>query len=204
MRRSRVALGAAVAALGFALGGCLGGAPRDRFYRLEVPEPALRFEAPVLPGTIEVDPPRADVLVRGRPILHTEGPGSVEVVPHRYHLWVDSPTLAIQRALVADLDARGIAERVVGPEMRIAEDWLVFGRLARLEHHPLTIGRGVVVELELGLTATDRGRLVFFATYREEGTASDDVEASAKAMGQALGRIFERFAADLAEVAATL
>lgn len=205
-RTPRIAdlLPALVLVASLSLAGCFAGAPRDRFYRLAAPVPSAQFDAPVLAGTIEIDSLRADPLVQGRPILRSAGKGSVELVPHRYQLWVDSPPLSIQQALASDLRARGIAEHVATPEMRADEDWVVVGRIARLEMETEGTAHGVRVELDLGLAKADGGELLFSATYREEGTVDGNAGAAARAMGDALGRIFDRFAADLARLAANL
>jgi ABC-type uncharacterized transport system auxiliary subunit len=201
--RSLRALVLVVLALwGMVLGGCLGGAPRDHFYRLEVPPAESRFEVPPLQGTVEVEPLRADPLVGGRRILRGPTPGSVELVPHRYHLWVDSPTLSIQRALVTDLRTRGLAERVVTQEMLAEEDWRVVGRVVVLEHDGGAGAGSVLVELDLALTNSEGDQRGFSATYREEESFVGHVDAAAQAMGEAVGRIFERFAADAAAHAA--
>jgi ABC-type uncharacterized transport system auxiliary subunit len=180
---------------------CAGGpAPRDHFYRLTVPEPPTtsRHAVPLFAGALEVERLRADPLVRGRAMLSSDGPESVEVAPYRFHFWVESPVVAIQRALVADLRARGIAEQVVPPEIRVAESWMVTGRLVRLEGIRQLEDNRVLVEVELGLVESRTGNLYWHATYGAERPADGPgAEGFARAIGFALAEVFESFAADL-------
>lgn len=180
------------------LAGCIAGpAPRDRFFRLDVPPPASRLASPVLAGTLEVERPQSNALARERAILSVAAGDAVEVVPHGYDLWVDSPTLLVQRSLAAYLEAAGLASRVVTPESGASEDWTVSGHLDRLEH--VTGGKPrVLVELELWL-APAQGEPLLRRTYRvDEEVADDSVETAVRGFGAALGEIYGRFAADAA------
>ncbi len=177
---------------------CLGETPRDQFYRLQTGSPA-RLDAPILEGVVEVQPLRADPLLRARPLLRSGGPGSVKITPHRYHLWADSPVLAVQRALIADLRARGLAERIVTPEARVRDAWSVSGRIHRFEYQVGSGSARAVVELELGLAATAPSAASWSQVYRvERDVPGLTIAAIARALGEGTGLVFERFAADIA------
>jgi ABC-type uncharacterized transport system auxiliary subunit len=189
------------AAAGLLLAGCVAGpSPRDRFFRLAVPPPQARLAAPALAGTLEVERPSSTALARERAILSVAGGDAVEVVPHAYELWVDSPTLLVQRTLVAYLDAAGLAQQVVTPDAGASERWTVAGHLERLEHVTGGAPR-VLVELELRL-APARGEPLLQKTYRaERGVDGADVEEAVRGFGAALGEIYAGFAADAAAAA---
>lgn len=185
-------------ALVAALLACASGpAPRDHFYRLQVPPPARAAATPTLPGTLEIDRPRADDVLRERAILRSDGVAASEVIPYVYHLWVDSPTLMVQRELASWLRAAGVANEVVLPEAGTSGRWLVNGRLERFDH--VVTEDKVHVALELRLKDMREGKLVFQRHYTADApTGGGGVSAAAPAFGTALGAIFERFAADVA------
>jgi len=161
--------------------GCLGGpAPRDHVYRLQVEPPRSARNAPAFPGTLEVGRVWGNALTRGRPILHSDSDRAVEVTPHDYHLWVDSPTLLLQRELTAFLRQAGLAKEVVTSDANFPVDWVVTGFIERLAE-------------------ANRGRLVLRKTYRaEQPSDGAGVLAAVQAFGTAVGSIFESFAADAA------
>ena len=176
-----------------------GPAPRDHFYRLEVPGPESRREQPALPGVLEIERAQADNLVRERAIVKGAGDGSTEVTPYVYHLWVDSPTLLVQRELARWLDQQGLAEQTVLPEAGAQERWLVTGRLERFEH---VVPEGqVLVVIELRLTDVRRGRLLHQRRYRAEAPSGADVPGAVRGFGTALSSIFGQFASDAAAAA---
>jgi len=180
--------------------GCLGGsAPRDHVYRLQLEPPRNARNAAAFPGTLEVGRVWGSALTRGRPILHSESDRAVEVTPYNYHLWVDSPTLLLERALAAYLRQAGLAQDVVSSDANAPADWVVTGFIERLDHVTDGGAPRVLVELELRLTEADRGRLLLRKTYRaEQPSDGAGVPAAVRAFGTAVGSIFESFAADAA------
>ena len=180
--------------------GCLGGpAPRDHVYRLQVEPPRSARNAPAFPGTLEVGRVWGNALTRGRPILHSDSDRAVEVTPYGYHLWVDSPTLLVERELIAYLRQTGLAESVVSSDANTPADWVVTGFIERFDHITGGGAPRVLVELELRLAEADRGRLLLRETYRaEQPSEGAGVPAAVQAFGTAVSSIFERFAADAA------
>jgi len=180
--------------------GCLGGAaPRDHVYRLQLEPPRDVRNTPAFPGTLEVGRIWGNALTRGRPILRSDSERAVEVTPYDYQLWVDSPTLLIQRALTAYLRQLGLAERVVSSDANVAADWVVTGFIERLDHIQGGGPPRVLVELELSMAEANRGRLLLRKTYRvEQPSDGAGVPAAVRAFGTAIGSIFESFAADAA------
>jgi len=180
--------------------GCLGGpAPRDHVYRLQVEAPASARNAPAFPGTLEVGRIWGNALTRGRPILRSDSDHAVEVTPYDYHLWVDSPTILVQRELTEYLRQAGLAETVVCSDVNSPVDWVVTGFIERLDH---ITGGGeprVLAELELRLSEASQGRLLLRKTYRvKQPSDGAGAPAAARAFGTAVGSIFESFAADAA------
>jgi ABC-type uncharacterized transport system auxiliary subunit len=180
--------------------GCVSGpAPRDHVYRLQVEPPGSARNAPAFPGTLEVGRVWGNALTRARPILRSDSNRAVEVTPYDYHLWVDSPTLLFQRALAAYLRQVGLAESVVSSDANTPAKWVVTGFIERLDHITGGGAPRVLVELDLRLTETDRGRLLLRKVYRaEQPSDGAGVPAAVRAFGTAVGSIFESFAADAA------
>lgn len=181
-------------ALAVASAGCAGPAPRDHLYRLEVATPAR--SGPTLPGVLEVERFTSDDVLRKRAMLRAE-PGSPEVTPYGYHLWVNSPTLVLQRTLADYLRAAGAAQTVTTPDAGETEDWHVTGHLRRFDQvtgpEPT-----VIVEMELRLRRRHSPKSTVQQVYRAEAPAADaSPRAAADAFGSAVGTIFERFTADL-------
>ena len=194
-----LALGRACLVLGALALGCVGGAaPRDHFYRLDIPAPSMA--GTTLPGVLQVHRLRTDALTRGRAILRRESTADVEVVPYSYHLWIDSPTRLLQREMVGYLRRAGVAEKVATPEHGLKPTWTVSGDLVHLEH--LTgAGPSVLVELRLAVYRTAGKEKLLARTYRvEQPTAGADVKAAVVAFATALEGALERFAGDLAQL----
>jgi len=181
--------------------GCFGSAPpvpRDHYYRVLVPLPVADPAAPpAFAGIVSVVPFEADGLLRERPLLFSKSGQSHEMQQHDYHYWTDPPPNMLQGQLVDFLRAGGFARAVVTPELRVAADYTVTGRIKRLERLLAGGPPRVAAELELAMTATDDNRLVVVQTYAVEEPAADEgVESSVLALDNAVGSIFARFLVD--------
>jgi len=179
---------------------CLGPGPRDHFYRPAAIRPSEPLAEPILQGSLEVERLRADALTRERAILWVDDPESVQVTPYAYHLWIDSPTVMIQRDLADFLRLAGVAERVVLPEMNVDEAYELFGWIERLVH--VTGNDSVVVEIEFSLAHPRGGGQIMERRYRvEQAVAGSGMDAAAEAFSSALQQIFDRLVADIAATA---
>ena len=111
-----------------------------------------------------------NALTRGRPILHSDSDRAVEVTPYGYHLWVDSPTLLLQRELTAFLRQAGLAKDVVTSDANSPADWVVTGFIERLDH---TTGGGaprVLVSLwNVDDAATEVFMKEFYGLWKDAG-----------------------------------
>ncbi|MEE2676961.1 MAG: ABC-type transport auxiliary lipoprotein family protein [Myxococcota bacterium] len=189
----------AAAVLTLAAAGCVAGpAPRDHFYRLDIPKPAKG--SPALPGVLEVERFRSDDVLR-RSAMVRSAPGSSEVRPYTYHLWVNSPTLVLQRALADYLRAAGVAQTVTTPDAGMTEDWQVTGNLRHFDHITGD-APAALVAIELRLRRYQSARAVLQKVYRAQVPADGgSPQAAADAFSAAVTQVFQEFTTDLRAVA---
>ena len=174
--------------------------PEDRFYRLLVAAPDRALEAPVLAGLVEVERFVADGLVDKTQIVYSEQRAPHRLEAYHYHFWTEAPVVMIRDQLVGYLRTANAATRVVTPELRVAPDFVITGKIHRLER---VVGGPfeAVIELELGLREENSDRLLLLQTYKAAvPTKGETVGDTVLALTRALDRIFARFVADLARL----
>ena len=179
--------------------GCLAPpAPRDRYYRFTVAPPA-RLSAPAFAGVLEVERFQADSTGRATALAFVDAGSAREVKRREYEHWVDSPTLMLQQELATVLRAAGLAGEVVTPEVGVAADHRLGGRLVRFEEVRGSGAPRVLVEVEIAITDPRRTALELRATYREEREIGGrEVEDVVRAYDAALSAVVARLAADSA------
>lgn len=172
--------------------------PEDQFYRLKVQAP-LRAGKVLFPGTLEVDRFVADGLTAGRPIVYSESGKAYQVKEFHYHFWTQPPTVMLRDELVTYLRARKVSDLVVTPEMRANPDYILTGKIKRLEKVN-GLPPKAVIEIELGMRKASGGKIIFLDTYRME-TESDGprVSATVKSLNKSLTAIYRKFVIDLSK-----
>jgi ABC-type uncharacterized transport system auxiliary subunit len=199
--RAMRAFAAALPLGALAAAGCIAGpAPEDHFYRLEAGRPSAPLATPALPGSLRVEPLRTDALTRGTALLYRDPARPSEVRRYPYHRWADSPTTMIQAELIRFLREAGVAELVLSPELGVRPDYVLTGRIVRMERllaEGDAAGSSVLLELEFNLSRASGRELLFHETYREQSSASKGAGDAASALNRALAAVFERLLADL-------
>ena len=171
--------------------------PDDQFYRLQAAKPSVGKK--LFPGTIEVDRFVADGLTAGRPIIYSEAGKSYQVKEYHYRFWTQPPTVMLRDELVTYLRHARIADVVVTPEMRLAADYVLIGKIRRLENIIGTPPKAVL-EIELGLRKSSGGKLIFLDTYRVEMESSGKgVDNAVASLNTALTSIYGKFVDDLSK-----
>ncbi len=171
--------------------------PQDHFYRLSVGAPGNPRAEPQFKGTLEVGRFAADGLTAGRPLVHSLSERPYELQEYHYHFWTEPPPTMLRDQLVDYLRAARVTTTVVTPEMRVEPDYVLAGRIKRLETITGSPTRAVV-ELELGLRRTADDELLFLGTYGVEAEArADTVAAAVAAVNDALTEIYAKFTADI-------
>lgn len=171
--------------------------PTDHFYRLQVAAPPAPLATARLDGTVEVEL-TADGLVDGRNIIYSDAGKPNELREYHYHFWTEPPKVMLRDQLIAYLRASGVASKVVTHEMRAGPQYVINGKIKRLEKIAGNQPRAMV-ELELALMRADTGKLLVLGTYGIGVDAkSDTVPAAITAIDKALAQIFAKFVADIA------
>ena len=171
--------------------------PQDRFFRLQVAAPEKPFSASPLDGILEINRLTANGLAAGRPIVYSESERPNELKEYHYQFWSEAPASLITDQLTGYLRAAKVAKSVVPPELRTDPQFVLIGKILRLEKiagpRP-----AAVLEMELGLRQIRPYRILVLETYRARADAADDsVGAAVAAINQALNTIFARFIADI-------
>lgn len=173
--------------------------PEDQFYRLRAKAPSTTFSKAILPGTLEIERFVADGLTAGRPIVYSEAGKPYQVREYHYHFWTQPPTVMLRDELVSYLRARKVSNAVVTPEMRVPPDYVLIGKIKRLEK---IVGSPpkAVLELELGVRSATGGKLVLLDTYRIETQASGNgVDDAVESLNISLTDAYAEFVADLSK-----
>ena len=184
---------------GLAACGSAAPVPEDQFYRLQAVVSSDALSKTLFPGTLEIDRFVADGLTAGRPIVYSESGKPYQVKEYHYHFWTQPPTVMLRDELVSFLRAAKVSDTVVTPEMRVPADYVLIGKIKRLEK---VAGKPpkAVLELELGLRKASGGKLIFLDTYRiETESEGPGVAAAVDSLNTALSIIYADFVADLSK-----
>jgi ABC-type uncharacterized transport system auxiliary subunit len=174
--------------------------PEDQFYRLSAKTPSSAAAKTLFKGTLEVDRFVADGLTAGRPIVYSEDGKPYQVKEYHYHFWIQPPTVMLRDELVTYLRAAKISDTVVTPEMRLTADYILTGKIKRLEKIIGTPPKAVL-EIELGLRKASGGKLIFLDTYRIESPSSGPgVDDAVKSLNKSMSAIYANFVADLSKL----
>jgi cholesterol transport system auxiliary component len=175
-------------------------APEDHYYRLQLAAPKSPLAAEALRGTLEIKPFIGDGLAAGRPIVYSHAGKPQELREYHYHFWTQPPTIMLQDQLVTYLRAAKVAGMVVTPEMRVEPEYILVGKIKRLERIVGTPSKAAL-ELELGLRQTKSGAIVLLKTYGLEVAAQGNSVADAvAALNRALSEIYAKFTADVSAI----
>ena len=174
--------------------------PEDQFYRLRAVMSSAPLTKALFPGTLEIERFVADGLTAGRPIVYSEVGKPYQVKEYHYHFWTQPPTVMLRDELVSYLRAAKISSAVVTPEMRVSVDYVLTGKIMRLEK---IVGKPskAVIELELSLRKATGGKLIFLDTYRiEKQSDGSGVGSAVNSLNTALTAIYAKFVDDLSKL----
>ncbi|MDA0998524.1 MAG: ABC-type transport auxiliary lipoprotein family protein, partial [Proteobacteria bacterium] len=107
--------------------------PEDKYYRLQAVLAAAPLQQPKFNGTLEVERFSADGLTAGRPIVYSAQNDPSGLQEYHYHFWTQPPTVMLRDEIVTYLRAANVAKTVVTPEMRLNPEYVMAGKIRRLE-----------------------------------------------------------------------
>lgn len=155
--------------------GCGGSLPKTNYYVLALPAPAPQARE-ATPYTASVLPFRApNALEQDRIVFR---PSAVEVDFYEYHRWAERPAAAITTALTERLRSQRLFSAVTVYDGKGRSDYLIRGRVSRLEE--IDGPEGVSVQVELSAEAVDGKTLktVWSASASHSGQVTQaDVKA---------------------------
>lgn len=171
--------------------------PTDKYYRLQAVFAAAPAAAPKFRGNFQVERFTADGLTAGRPIVYVDTNDANQLLEYHYHFWTQPPTIMLRDELVTYLRASKIAETVVTPEMRLDPQYVMTGRIRKMEQVLASPNR-TRLELEIALRQTHDNKLVFLKSYTHETAQTQPgVSAAVVALNEALNIIYSDLLADL-------
>ncbi|MBI3666867.1 MAG: membrane integrity-associated transporter subunit PqiC [Acidobacteria bacterium] len=171
-------------AAGLILGaaGCGGSIPKTHYYVLDFPAAAPQPRDPA-PYTAAVMPFRAPGQLEQDRILYRPTPQ--EVGFYEYHRWADRPSSMLTSALVNRLRAQGVFRAVSLFDGRTKPDYLIRGRVERLDEVDSSGGVSVRVELLAELVEGKTGRTVWSGAGSHTGAlTAGEVSAVVAEMGR--------------------
>lgn len=150
--------------------GCGGSIPKTHYYVIHLPAAAPQPREPA-PYTVAVMPFRApDQLEQDRILFR---PSPVEVDFYEYHRWAERPVSTLTTALVDRLRAQRLFSGVSRFDGRTQADYLVRGRLERLEEVDATGSVTVQVELAADVVETKTSRTVWSGSALHTGPVTE-------------------------------
>ena len=185
-----LALGAVLAT------GCGGALPKMHYYMLNLPAAPAPAPASGAPYAVAVMPFRVpDYLQQDRLAFR---PSAVEVDFYEYHRWAQRPAAMLTEALVQRLRSRGVFSTVLVFDGRTRTDYLLRGRLNRLEEIDENGSVSVLVELSADMLDLKANRTVWSGAAAQSGTVSQgEVSDVVTALGQAAGASLDQITTGL-------
>jgi ABC-type uncharacterized transport system auxiliary subunit len=190
MKKHAIAVGFALATL-VASVGCGGAVKYPNYYTLHLQAPA---DPPAQEGvhtTLAVREFRSPTYLHQGAIVYKTSPEQIGF--YNYHRWATDPRDFVTNAVTEHLRASGNFAQVKLYDGHSDIDYILSGRLEKLEE--IDYGGGVKVEVAISaqMTSLATGATVWTNDVTEEGTvAKRDVPTVVAAMNQTMGRAIEK------------
>ena len=179
----------------FGFSGCGGKIPPTNYYVLELP-PAPLIQAEPFPASAVVRPFRASRMLTQDRIVYR--PASGQVGFYEYHRWAEDPRQTITSTFINRLQARRTFETIVPFDGRTKADYILRGRIEKLEEVDFGGGVSVHVRLSAELVSFDERKPIWQGVTEEKRqVAVAEVSAVVTEMSRAARAGLDKLAADL-------
>jgi ABC-type uncharacterized transport system auxiliary subunit len=152
--------------------GCGGKIQYPNYYVLNVPAapaPSGTEAKPVL-GSVAVRNFAAPSFLRAGPIVYRESAEQINF--YQYHRWALDPRTSVTNAFLQDIQASGLFASVAEYDGRETSDYLITGRLDRLEE----VDNGRDVRIAVGLSAQLMNVKTGEVMWRDTGSSAMSLE----------------------------
>jgi len=173
------------------LSGCAGKVGRTNYYNLNLPAPPDPPAAENAHTTVAIREFRAPAYLRQGAIVYKPSPEQIGF--YAYHRWAIDPCEFVTDSIVERLGATGVFSHVKHYDGQPNADYVISGRLEKLEE--IDYGGGVKVEVAVSaqMTKLDTGTVVWSKAVSEVGEVNQhDVPAVVSEMSQTMERAIEK------------
>jgi ABC-type uncharacterized transport system auxiliary subunit len=183
---------AVVALLALAvLAGCAGKMGRANYYTLNLPAPPDPPAAENANTTVAIREFRAPAYLKRGAIVYKPSPGQIGF--YAYHRWAIDPCEFVTESIIARLDATGNFSHVKHYDGQPDADYIISGRLEKLEEIDYEGGVKVEVAVSAQMTKRGTGTIVWSKAVSEVGEVKQhDVPTVVSEMSHTMERAIEK------------
>ena len=173
------------------LSGCAGKVGRTNYYSLNLPAPPDPPAAENAHITVAIREFRAPAYLRQGAIVYKPSPEQIGF--YAYHRWAVYPCDFVTDSIIDRLGATGTFSRVKRYDGQPDADYVVSGRLEKLEEIDYEGGVKVEVAVSAQMTKLDTGTIVWSKAVSEVGVVNQhDVRAVVSEMSHTMERAIEK------------
>jgi len=173
------------------LAGCAGKVGRANYYTLNLPAPPDPPVAENAHTTLAIREFTAPAYLRRGAIVYQTSPELIGF--YAYHRWAIDPCEFVTESIIDRLGATGTFSRVKHYDGQPDADYVVSGRLERLEEIDYEGGVKVEVAVSAQMTKLDTGTIVWSKAVSEVGVVNQhDVPAVVSEMSHTMERAIEK------------
>ena len=173
------------------LAGCAGKVERAKYYTLNLPAPPDPPAAENVHTTVAIREFTAPAYLRRGAIVYKTSPELVGF--YAYHRWAVDPCEFVTDSIIDHLGATGTFSRVKHYDGQADADYVVSGRLEKLEETDYEGGVKVEVAVSAQMIRIDTGTIVWSKAVSEVGEVNQrDVPAVVSEMSHTMERAIEK------------
>jgi ABC-type uncharacterized transport system auxiliary subunit len=190
MKKSPAMIVVALSAI-VTLAGCAGKVGRANYYTLNLPAPPDPPVAENAHTTVAIREFRAPAYLRQGAIVYKPSPEQIGF--YAYHRWAVDPCDFVTDSIIDRLGATGTFSRVKHYDGQPNADYVISGRLEKLEEIDYEGGVKVEVAVSAQMTKLDTGTIVWSKAVSEIGVVNQhDVPAVVLEMSHTMERAIEK------------